>query len=163
MPLPDWLKTLFAARRPARHDGDRGDTATAPGDARDEPDEDEDDTDDPFPDPVQLEITDVFDLHAIAPRDTERAVRAYLHEARTARFLSVRIIHGKGRGVQRALVHKILSETAFIRDWTDAPPQSGGWGATVAHFAPAEAQGDVGKAQGDVGEARNDPSPASDA
>jgi dsDNA-specific endonuclease/ATPase MutS2 len=50
----------------------------------------------------------------------------------------VRIIHGKGRGVQRRLVRDILARTPFVRDWADAPPQSGGWGATVAHFTPEE-------------------------
>ncbi|HEV2802402.1 MAG TPA: Smr/MutS family protein [Pyrinomonadaceae bacterium] len=153
MPLLDWLKTLSAARRRTKHGGETydvaGDAARDADDAQDDTDEDEYDPENPFPEPVTLEITDVFDLHAIAPRDVERAVRAYLQEARRARFPSVRIIHGKGRGVQRKLVHKILAETADIRDWTDAPPQSGGWGATVAHFTLAEEE--------------NDPSGASDA
>lgn len=87
-----------------------------------------------FPEPVRLEIGDVFDLHSIAPRDVERVVEEYLLEARRAGFRSVRIIHGKGRGVQRRLVQSILARTPFVRDWTDAPPQSGGWGATVAHL-----------------------------
>lgn len=87
-----------------------------------------------FPEPVRLEIEDVFDLHSIAPRDVERVVEEYLLEARRAGFRSVRIIHGKGRGVQRRLVQSILARTPFVRDWTDAPPQSGGWGATVAHL-----------------------------
>ncbi|HZH90507.1 MAG TPA: Smr/MutS family protein [Pyrinomonadaceae bacterium] len=87
-----------------------------------------------FPEPVRLEITDVFDLHTIAPRDVERVVVEYLEEARRAGFRSVRIIHGKGRGVQRRLVQNILARTPYIRDWADAPPQSGGWGATIAHF-----------------------------
>ncbi|HEX8636144.1 MAG TPA: Smr/MutS family protein [Pyrinomonadaceae bacterium] len=97
-------------------------------------DVDVDDDFDFFPEPVRLEITDVFDLHSIAPRDVERVVEEYLLEARRAGFRSVRIIHGKGRGVQRRLVQRILTRTPFIRDWTDAPPQSGGWGATVAHL-----------------------------
>jgi DNA-nicking Smr family endonuclease len=96
------------------------------------------DNDDFFPEPVRLEITDVFDLHTIAPRDVERVVEEYLLEARRAGFRSVRIIHGKGRGVQRRLVQSILARTPFVRDWTDAPPQSGGWGATVAHLTIKE-------------------------
>jgi dsDNA-specific endonuclease/ATPase MutS2 len=87
-----------------------------------------------FPEPVRLEITDVFDLHTIAPRDVERVVHEYLAEAQRAGFRSVRIIHGKGQGVQRRLVQSILARTPFVLDWTDAPPQSGGWGATVAHL-----------------------------
>ena len=93
---------------------------------------------DPFPEPVTLEITDVFDLHTIAPRDVERVVQEYLAEAQRAGFRSVRIIHGKGQGVQRRLVHSILARTPFVREWTDAPPQSGGWGATVAHLEHKE-------------------------
>jgi hypothetical protein len=86
---------------------------------------DESDDADFFPEPVRLEITDVFDLHSIAPRDVERVVHEYLSEAHRAGFRSVRIIHGKGRGVQRRLVHHILARTPFIRDWADA---------TVAHI-----------------------------
>lgn len=134
MPLFDWLKTLFATRdaRPTA-----GHASDAPADA----DVGEDDPDDPFPEPIRLEITDVFDLHTIAPRDVERVVHEYLSEARRAGFRSVRIIHGKGQGVQRRLVHNILARTSFVRDWTDAPPHSGGWGATVAHFTPQDTWG----------------------
>jgi dsDNA-specific endonuclease/ATPase MutS2 len=63
----------------------------------------------PFPEPIQLEITDVFDLHTIAPRDVRRAVEAYLLAAHERGFRSVRLIHGKGRGVQRAAVRAILT------------------------------------------------------
>ncbi|MGH9944378.1 MAG: Smr/MutS family protein [Pyrinomonadaceae bacterium] len=100
-------------------------------------DDDEDDGGDPFnpfPEPVTLEITDVFDLHSIAPRDVTRAVEAYLEEARRAGFRSVRLIHGKGIGVQREAVRKILARTPFISSYTDAPPEAGGWGATIAHL-----------------------------
>ncbi|MBV9960494.1 MAG: Smr/MutS family protein [Acidobacteria bacterium] len=93
---------------------------------------------DPFPEPVTLEITDVIDLHTIAPRDVKLVVEEYLHEARRKGFRSVRIIHGKGRGVQRELVRKVLSRTEFVRDFTDAPPGAGGWGATVAHLLSEE-------------------------
>ena len=90
---------------------------------------------DPFPEPVELEISDVFDLHTIAPRDVKRVVEEYLLEARQRRFKSVRIIHGKGKGVQRELVRQILARTPFVRDFTDAPHAAGGWGATIAHLS----------------------------
>ncbi len=89
---------------------------------------------DPFPEPVRLEIRDVFDLHTIAPRDVKRAVEEYLLEARRAGFRAVRIIHGKGAGVQRDVVRGILARTPFVRGWADAPPEAGGWGATVARL-----------------------------
>lgn len=92
----------------------------------------------PFPEPVALEIGDVFDLHTIAPRDVRRVVEAYLAEAFDAGYRSVRIIHGKGKGVQREMVRGVLARTPFVSDWTDAPPQAGGIGATIVHFQRGE-------------------------
>ena len=94
------------------------------------------DADNPFPDPVEIEITDVFDLHTIPPRDVKRVVEEYLLLAREKRFTAVRIIHGKGIGVQRELVRSILARTEFVVDWTDAPPAAGGLGATIVHLKP---------------------------
>ncbi len=127
MTILDWLKGLFIAP-----DGDAVEVPAPIDSAREGADEI--DPFDPFPDGIRPEITDVFDLHSIAPRDVERVVAEYLLEARRLQFKSVRIIHGKGRGVQRRTVQRILARTPFIRDWTDAPPHSGGWGATVAHL-----------------------------
>jgi hypothetical protein len=91
--------------------------------------------DDPFPDPVQIEITDVFDLHSIPPCDIKLVLVEYLHQAHEAGFRSVRIIHGKGIGVQRETVRKVLARTAFVLHFGDAPPEAGGWGATIAHLS----------------------------
>jgi dsDNA-specific endonuclease/ATPase MutS2 len=85
----------------------------------------------PFPEPVRIPITDVFDLHTIHPREVKLVVEEYLKEAREAGFTSVRIIHGKGIGVQREMVRKILDRTPFVISWTDAPPDAGGLGATI--------------------------------
>ena len=87
--------------------------------------------DDPFPEPVRIEITDVFDLHTIPPRDVKRIVEEYLYQAHESGFRTVRIIHGKGIGVQQRIVRSILAETPFVVDWTDAPPDAGGLGATI--------------------------------
>lgn len=89
------------------------------------------DLENPFPEPVEIEITDVFDLHTIPPRDVKRVVEEYLELAREKGFPVVRIIHGKGIGVQREMVRTILARTDFVLDWTDAPPQAGGLGATI--------------------------------
>ncbi|HEX8719837.1 MAG TPA: Smr/MutS family protein [Pyrinomonadaceae bacterium] len=89
---------------------------------------------DPFPEPVRVEITDVFDLHSIPPREVRAVVEEYLREARRLGFRSVRIIHGKGVGVQRETVRSVLARTPFVEDFSDAPPDGGGWGATVAHL-----------------------------
>jgi len=100
--------------------------------------QDDIDEDNPFPEPVVIEITDVFDLHTIPPRDVKRVVEEYLREARTKRFAVVRIIHGRGIGVQREIVRSILARTDFVLDWSDAPPQAGGLGATIVRLAPDE-------------------------
>jgi dsDNA-specific endonuclease/ATPase MutS2 len=88
----------------------------------------------PFPEPVEIEITDVFDLHTIPPRDVKRVVEEYLELAREKGFPVVRIIHGKGIGVQREMVRTILGRTEFVVDWTDAPPEAGGLGATIVRL-----------------------------
>jgi dsDNA-specific endonuclease/ATPase MutS2 len=93
------------------------------------------DDDNPFPEPVEIEITDVFDLHTIPPRDVKAVVEEYLSEARRLGFPVVRIIHGKGIGVQRETVRVILARTSFVVDWTDAPPEAGGLGATIVRFS----------------------------
>ena len=100
----------------------------------DDPDSSDPDSFDPFnpfPVPVRIPITDVFDLHTIAPRDVKVVVEEYLHEAHSAGFPSVRIIHGKGRGVQKEMVRAILGRTPYVSSWTDAPPEAGGLGATI--------------------------------
>ena len=88
----------------------------------------------PFPEPVRLEIRDVFDLHTIPPREVRAVVAEYLREARLKGFRSVRIIHGKGVGVQREAVREVLALTPFVEHFSDAPPEAGGWGATVARL-----------------------------
>src|SRR5712692_11739555 len=85
----------------------------------------------PFREPVVIEITDVFDLHTIPPREVKAVVEEYLLEAHRKGFRVVRIIHGKGIGVQRETVRTILARTSFVEDWTDAPPDAGGLGATI--------------------------------
>jgi len=89
----------------------------------------------PFPEPVVIEITDVFDLHSIPPKQVKAVVAEYLREAHAKGLPVVRIIHGKGVGVQREIVRSVLSQTDFVLDWTDAPPGAGGWGATVIRLA----------------------------
>ena len=95
---------------------------------------DEFDPDNPFPEPVEIEITDIFDLHTIPPRDVKAVVEEYLRLAHEQGFRVVRIIHGKGIGVQREMVRSILERTSFVLDWTDAPPEAGGLGATIARL-----------------------------
>lgn len=134
MSLADWLRRLRAGRaRGGRSDEDARPAFGEAGEGGDSGDEFE-----PFPEPVRLEIKDVIDLHAFAPRDVGSVVEAYLEEARAAGFRSVRIIHGKGRYVQREAVRKILARTPYVAAYADAPPEAGGLGATIAHLSVAE-------------------------
>ena len=82
--------------------------------------------------PVSIPITDVFDLHSVPPRDVQGVVEEYLIEAHAAGFRAIRIIHGRGIGVQREMVRAVLRRTAFVEDFGDAPAEAGGGGATVA-------------------------------
>ncbi|MFN6963764.1 MAG: Smr/MutS family protein [Pyrinomonadaceae bacterium] len=90
--------------------------------------------DTPFSDPVEIEITDSIDLHAFRPEDIRAVVREYLAEARRRGFKVVRLIHGKGIGVQREAVRSVLAETSFVRSIKNAPEFSGSWGATIAEL-----------------------------
>jgi len=89
------------------------------------------DPDDPFPDPVTIEFQDVIDLHSIPAKQARAVVEDYLDEARRRRVPFVRIIHGKGIGVQRDLIRSILERTPWVVDFRDAPVEAGGWGATI--------------------------------
>jgi dsDNA-specific endonuclease/ATPase MutS2 len=87
-------------------------------------------------DPIRIPITDTFDLHTIAPRDVKEAVEAYLEEAHKLGLTALRIIHGRGIGVQRETVRAILARTAFVASFSDAPAEAGGWGATIVTLRP---------------------------
>jgi dsDNA-specific endonuclease/ATPase MutS2 len=85
--------------------------------------------------PIRIPIEDVLDLHNVTPRDIIPVVEEYLSETRRLGFTAVRIIHGRGIGVQRETVRKILARTPFVKSFRDAPLEAGGWGATVVTFA----------------------------
>jgi dsDNA-specific endonuclease/ATPase MutS2 len=86
--------------------------------------------------PFEIEITDVFDLHSVPPRDAKAVVEAYLEEAHARGFTAIRIIHGRGIGAQREMVRKVLGRTPFVVSFADAPMEAGGWGATIATLQP---------------------------
>jgi dsDNA-specific endonuclease/ATPase MutS2 len=81
--------------------------------------------------PVRIPVTDVFDLHSVPPRDVKAVLEAYLEEAHALGMKALRIIHGRGIGVQREIVRNVLTRTDFVLDYRDAPAEAGGWGATV--------------------------------
>jgi dsDNA-specific endonuclease/ATPase MutS2 len=86
---------------------------------------------DPFDEPVAIPITDTFDLHTVTPRDVEVVVEEYLSEANRMGLKALRIIHGRGIGVQREVVRTVLGRTSFVLSYGDAPAEAGGWGATI--------------------------------
>ena len=92
----------------------------------------------PFPDPVVIEFRDVLDLHSIPPKQVRAVVEDYLEEAHLRRVPYLRIIHGKGIGVQREIVRSILAGKSFVIDFQDAPMDAGGWGATIVTLAMEE-------------------------
>lgn len=81
--------------------------------------------------PFALPITDVLDLHSVPPRDVVEVVQAWLEEVKARNFKALRIIHGRGIGVQREIVRAILSSDPNVNAFADAPAEAGGWGATV--------------------------------
>ena len=83
---------------------------------------------------VAVPLRDVLDLHSFRPEDMPKVVTEYLDEARRAGLDEVRIVHGRGRGVQRAIVQRLLTETPGVAGFADAPPTRGGWGATVVRL-----------------------------
>lgn len=86
----------------------------------------------PFgPEPVQVPITDVLDLHGVPPKDMQGVVEEYLVEAHRLGYKALRIIHGRGIGVQRDMVRAVLMRTSSVELFGDAPAEAGGWGATL--------------------------------
>lgn len=88
----------------------------------DEPDE---------PEPVELPIDGVLDLHTFRPNEVADLVGDYLDECQKRDIAEVRIIHGKGKGTLRRTVHAVLERRDDVADYGLAPPERGGWGATL--------------------------------
>jgi dsDNA-specific endonuclease/ATPase MutS2 len=87
---------------------------------------------DPEDDPLHLPIEDTLDLHAFAPRDIPSVVEEYVNEAHAAGFRDVRLIHGRGRGVQRGTVQAALERHPLVEAFWDATESH--LGATVARL-----------------------------
>ena len=85
-------------------------------------------------DPVRIEIGDALDLHTFRPRETASVVAEYIEAAAAKGFCEVRLIHGRGIGVQRAIVRKALERSPLVESFADATPERGGWGATVVRL-----------------------------
>jgi dsDNA-specific endonuclease/ATPase MutS2 len=84
---------------------------------------------------VVLEIEDSIDLHGFQPRDVLNVVEDYLEAAIAKGYTEVRLIHGRGKGVQRARVQALLAKHPAVEGFRDAPATRGGWGATLVSLA----------------------------
>ena len=87
--------------------------------------------DPPFTDLVVLPIEDSIDLHPFAPKDIPSVVEEYIEQCAAAGIFEVRIIHGRGVGVQRRIVQSVLAKHPRVASFKDAPAEAGGWGATI--------------------------------
>lgn len=81
--------------------------------------------------PVEIPITDTLDLHPFQPAEIRDVARDYLTEAHALGLKQVRLIHGRGIGVQRERIRSLLEELDFVAAFHDADGSGGGWGATV--------------------------------
>ena len=93
--------------------------------------------------PVEVPIEDCLDLHPFAPADVPAVVEEYVRAARAAGFAEVRLIHGRGRGVQKARIQALLGRLPGVVQAFEAPADRGGWGATVVVLAPEGEGGTV--------------------
>jgi DNA-nicking Smr family endonuclease len=80
---------------------------------------------------VAIPIEDWIDLHTFSPRDIPVLIEEYLLECQKKGFREVRIIHGKGKGVQLNIVHSFLRKSPLVESFRLAPPEAGSWGATI--------------------------------
>lgn len=87
--------------------------------------------------PVIVPIQDSLDLHTFAPGDIPGVVGDYLAECARRGYREVRLIHGRGTGTQRVIVRSLLAHHPLALEFGDAPPERGGWGATVVRLRNA--------------------------
>ena len=86
--------------------------------------------------PVEIPIEAYLDLHSFSPREVRAVVEEYLFQCWEKGLLELRIIHGRGTGTQRAIVHSLLAKNSCVDRFTEAVPEAGGWGATIVYLRP---------------------------
>jgi len=99
-----------------------------------------DDHEDDYQDPevIEMPIDGVLDLHSFHPKEVKDLVPDYLDECRDRGILEVRIIHGKGKGVLRRIVHSVLEKHPAVKGFKLGGHGSGSWGATTVDLLPAD-------------------------
>jgi DNA-nicking Smr family endonuclease len=81
---------------------------------------------------VRIPIEDWIDLHTFSPKEITSLLEEYLLECQKKGFKEVRIIHGKGKGIQRSIVHSFLKKSPLIESFKQAPTEASSWGGTIA-------------------------------
>ena len=81
-------------------------------------------------DPVEIPVTGTLDLHGFQPREIKDLVSVYLEECQNKQILEGRIIHGKGTGTLREIVHSILRKNSSVISFRIGTSDNGGWGST---------------------------------
>jgi dsDNA-specific endonuclease/ATPase MutS2 len=122
-PVLRWIRSLLARLFPP--------APPAPAAERESPAPAADET-------AVLPIEDSIDLHGFQPRDIPSVVEEYLLETHRRGFVEVRLIHGRGKGVQRRVVQSLLARHPLVESFRDAPASRGGWGATLARLKPRD-------------------------
>jgi DNA-nicking Smr family endonuclease len=87
---------------------------------------------------IHIPIEDWIDLHTFSPKEISSLLEDYLEECQKKGFKEVRIIHGKGKGVQRTIVHSLLEKNPLVESYRQAPPEAGSWGATLVYLKKVE-------------------------
>ena len=119
-----------------------------------------DEDDSPFGGPVEIPIEDSIDLHYFRPSEQADVAFAYVEAAAEAGFDEVRIVHGRGRGVQRNRIQQRIARSPHVERFADAPADRGGWGATLVWLRRGAATRAAGEEDPD--EPENDPADAHD-
>lgn len=87
-----------------------------------------------YGEPQEFPIDGVLDLHIFKPNEVKDLVPDYLEACREKGIYTVRIIHGKGTGTLRRLVHSVLDRLVYVESYRLAGPGSGSWGATLVQI-----------------------------
>lgn len=83
--------------------------------------------------PIEFPIDGELDLHTFNPRDVKDLVPEYIHACMEKNIYQIRIIHGKGKGVLRRIVHSVLKNLPEVEDfWQEGT--GGSWGATIVQL-----------------------------
>ncbi len=84
--------------------------------------------------PVVIPIGDVLDLHMFNPKEIPDLLGDYFSECVAAGIFSVRIIHGKGKGILKERVRSLLKKNPAVLSFSEAPGSAGGWGAVLVEL-----------------------------